>query len=445
MLLSPLPYARPRLRPPARLAVLLVLMAAAAGLARSAHRVESPPLPLPERYRALLASRSAPGEAKLDLERVKVPQPFVIRAGQTLGGLLMELGLQPPAAYAAVASLTDHLDVRKIRAGETGVATFDEAGLDRLRLDVAGKGRAELARHGEGWTSSWREFVRRTEVRRVAGELDDFLESAVTRSGGPPQLAYAMADVLQWDLDFNRDLRIGDRFRALYEEIYLDGELHDVGRVLALVYQNRDRRLEAYRFGDGYYDGDGRPLRKMFLRSPMRYTRVTSRFSHRRFHPVLKVHRPHYGVDYGAPRGTPARVTASGVVTFVGPKGGAGNMVTVRHPNGYETSYLHLSGYGPGVRRGRRVSQGDTIGYVGATGLATAPHLDYRVRKDGRWVDPLKLRGEPARPIPAEELDAFLAERDRLRSELGVDPVSAPEAVARAVDDLPQRTRRESA
>jgi len=240
-----------------------------------------------------------------------------------------------------------------------------------------------------------------------------------------------MAEVLQWDLDFNRDLRTGDRFEVFYEEVYLDGEFHDLGRILALVYDNAGRRLEAYRYGDGYYDAEGRPLQKLFLRSPMRFTRVTSRFSRHRFHPILKTQRPHYGVDYGAPRGTPARVTANGVVTFVGRNGGAGNMVRVRHPNGFETSYLHLSGYGPGVRRGARVSQGDTIGYVGATGLATAPHLDYRVKKDGRWVDPLTLQAEPAAPIPPGELESFLAERDRLRRELDRGAAERHDAAAR--------------
>ena len=408
-----------------RLTLPLGLTVIALGLVLSAQRIASPPLPRPERYLESVAFRLAPGEAVLDLDRVAVPLPFEIRSGQTLGGLLMDLGLEPPEVYSAAAAFGDVVDVRKIRAGEAGVATYDEAGLASVRLDLVGKGRAELARQQNGWTSSWREFEREVEVCRVAGELEDFLEGAIRRSGGPPHLAYAMAEVLQWDLDFNRDLRIGDSFRVLYEEVYLDGYLYDVGEIRALVYENRGRRIEAYRYGDGYYDGEGRPLRKMFLRSPMRFTRVTSKFSLRRFHPVLKVHRPHYGVDYGAPRGTPARVTAGGVVTFVGRNGGAGNMVRVRHPNGYETSYLHLSGYGPGIRRGKRVHQGDTIGFVGSTGLSTAPHLDYRVRKDGRWIDPLTLQEEPAEPIPTDELEAFIAERERLLDKLGVDAASA--------------------
>ncbi len=405
-----------------RLDLPLALAAAATALALTARRVDSGvlPLPAPPRFDPLQASRPAPGEWILDFDRVAVPQPFSIRRGQTLGGLLMDFGLEPPEAYAAVATLAGLVDVRRIRAGEVGMAYFDaDGGLANFELDLSGKGRAELARSGTGWTSTWRDFERRVSRRGVTGELDGFLEESVGRAGGRRQLSYAMAEVLQWDLDFNRDLRIGDRFEVFYEEIHLEDEFHALGQILALVYDNAGRRLEAYRYGDGYYDGEGRPLQKMFLRSPMRFTRVTSRFSHRRFHPILKTHRPHYGVDYGAPRGTSVRVTASGTVTFVGRNGGAGNMVKVRHPNAYETSYLHLSGYGPGVRRGKRVRQGDTIGYVGATGLATAPHLDYRVKKNGRWVDPLRLQSEPAEPIPPQELESFLAERDRLRHQLG--------------------------
>jgi murein DD-endopeptidase MepM/ murein hydrolase activator NlpD len=172
-------------------------------------------------------------------------------------------------------------------------------------------------------------------------------------------VAYRMADVLQWDVDFNKDLRQGDTFVALYEEVYLDQRYHGVGDLLAVVFENGGRRLEAYRWGEGgYYDADGRPLQKFFLRSPLTYSRITSKFSHRRLHPVLGSHRPHYGVDYAAPVGTAVRATASGVVAFSGWNGGGGKTVKLRHPNGFLTAYLHLSGYAPGISTGRRVAQG---------------------------------------------------------------------------------------
>ncbi len=165
----------------------------------------------------------------------------------------------------------------------------------------------------------------------------------------------------------------------------------------------------------------GGPLRKLFLRSPLRYSRVTSGFSGRRFHPILKRYRPHHGVDYGAPTGTPVRVTANGVVRSVGWAGGGGKTIKVRHANGYLTAYLHLSRFAPGLRPGQRVLQGETIGYVGSTGLATAPHLDYRVQRDGRWINPLTLDNEPAEPVSDDRLADFLAWRDRLRESLAGD------------------------
>lgn len=371
------------------------------------------------RYDASLALWSLPGETVPANAAIDVPRPLNLRRGQTLGALLSELGLEPIDTRAALAEIASHMDMRTLRPGEVGLAYFDpQEALSSLRLR-SGQGWVDLTRSGAAWTSSLYEFEREVWLRRIEGRLENFLEGAIRRAGGAPQLAYAMSDILQWDLDFNRDLRIGDRFQVLYEEIYLDGESAGIGRILALVYENQGHRHEAFLYGDkDYYDAQGRPLQKMFLRSPLPFTRITSHFSHRRFHPVLKTHRPHYGVDFGAPRGTPVRVTASGVVTHVGRSGGAGNMVKVRHPNGYLTGYLHLSGYAKGLRTGQRVTQGQLIGYVGSTGWSTAPHLDYRVQKNGRWIDPLKLKAVPANPIADHELADFLARRDLLRSSL---------------------------
>lgn len=376
-------------------------------------------------YHEAAAARSGLSQSLLDLESARPPEPVQIQRGQTLSGLLREFGLEPRDANAAVAALGEYVEVRRIRAGETGEVWFDPQGqLMAFELQLSGRGRVALHREGESWRSSWMEFVRTETLKQTAGELTDTLEASVRRGEGRPQLAYAMSRVLQWDLDFNRDLRRGDTFQALYKEVYLDGEFTEVGEVLALVYENQGRKLEAYRYGEeGYYDAEGRPLQKMFLRSPLPFTRVTSRFSKRRFHPVLKTYRPHYGVDYGAPKGTAVRATSHGVADFVGRNGGAGKMVRLRHSNGYETSYLHLSGYASGLRRGRRVSQGEVIGYVGSTGLSTGPHLDYRVKKNGRWLDPLTLQNTPARPIPQQGLQAFFRRRDALRAALGGAPL----------------------
>ncbi len=410
---------------PSRIWLALALLAAAVAIAWHTRRIEAwlrQPLPAvaTPSYGAFLASRAPSGEPELDLERARVPFPIELRQGHNLGDLLAEHGLEPGQVGAVVSALDGHIEVRKLRPGMVGLAYMDrEAGLESLRLDVGVEGWVELTRAGGQWLSERHQFVRETRIRRIEGKLEGLLIDEVRRAGGRQQVAYEMANVLQWDLDFNRDLRIGDRFRVLYEEVYHDGDYTGLGEILALEYDNRGHGYQAYRFGErGYYDADGRPVQKMFLRSPLPFTRVTSRFSNRRFHPILKVHRPHYGVDYGAPRGTPVRVTAGGTVTFAGRSGGAGKMVKVRHTNGYVTSYLHLHGYARGIRRGRRVAQGDVIGYVGSTGLSTAPHLDYRVKKNGRWMDPLRLKSDPVDPIPEHRLDQYLARRDQLLAAL---------------------------
>lgn len=371
----------------------------------------------------------------------EIPIEFEFSRGETLSDALGSLGFEPLEAHQVAKEVEKYADLKKLRPQDRYAAFIDEdSNLQGFQVTLVGQGKVAVRRGSSGeWVGSWEPFVRTIEVRSIAGELSGFLEESLQLAGGEAQLAYLMSDVFQWDLDFNRDLRMGDRFEVLYETVLLDGEYSGPGEILAVIYENLGRKLEAYRFGEkpSYYDGNGRPLRKMFLRSPLRYSRVTSSFSHRRFHPVLKRYQPHYGVDYGAPTGTPVRATANGVVTSAGWKGGGGKTVEVRHPNGYLTAYLHLSRYAAGITPGRPVTQGQVIGYVGSTGLSTASHLDYRIRRDGKWINPQTLKSDPAEPIPEAQLPAFVAERDRFRLLLGVEIDSRPpdpEAAQRLAD-----------
>lgn len=358
-------------------------------------------------------------DGRLAWDEKVVPRRGTLDRGQTLGELLEDFGLEPAAAIEVAASVAQYANLSRLRAGDPYVAYLGpQHRLQALELEFPARGRLRVERAHSDWRGAWHPVRRSTELRTVLGEVDGAFESAVTTSGVPASLAYSFADVFRWDIDFNRDLRAGDQFSAIYELVSLDGDPTEVGRVLAASYTLRDRTLEAYRFDDDYYDAEGRPLKKMFLRSPMKFTRITSGFTHRRFHPVLKRYRPHYGVDYGAPTGTPVYVTASGVVELAAPSGGSGNLVKVRHPNGYLTAYLHLSRFASGITAGARVQQGDVIGYVGSTGLATGPHLDYRVQVNGEWIDPLSLKSLPAEPIAQERLAEFRAWRDRLRATL---------------------------
>ncbi|MXX76456.1 MAG: peptidoglycan DD-metalloendopeptidase family protein [Holophagales bacterium] len=362
------------------------------------------------------------------LDKVPFPLEHEIRRGDTLDGVLRRAGVPEAELRQASAAVSEVLDPRKLRARDSYYSMVHrDEGLVGIRLPRRGQGVVVADRNHGAWTSRYRPY-RRSHIRRlVHGELRGALESSIRRAGGPANLAESMARVLQWDLDFNRDLRVGDRFEVVFDELLLDGQLQGVDQVHALRYRNRERWLEAYRFPDEepaeggsnrYYDGDGQPLQRQFLRSPLPYSRVTSRFSLSRFHPVLKRRMPHYGVDYGAPVGTPVRATANGTVVSAGTRGGGGRTVRLRHANGYLTAYLHLSGYAQGVRAGARVNQGQVIGYVGSSGLSTGPHLDYRVQSNGRWINPATLVSEPVPPLADALLPAFFERRDALRHEL---------------------------
>lgn len=381
----------------------------------------------------LIAAAPAPAPQPAEVSSEPTARAFSFRSGTTFGQLFTEFGLDSDQVPVAVAAVSRYVDVRKVRAGEGGLAYFDAAGrLVELRFKVSQKGWLTLNRKvaagagDDNWQAHWRDLVKTVEVRKIEGELSTFLFDDLQRAGGSPQLAYSMSDVLQWDLDFDRDLQLGDRFGVVYEEVSLDGEKSGLGRVLSLYYESKGKRHEAYLYGNddgapGYFDGEGRPLQKLFLRSPLPFMRVTSKFSYSRLHPVLKVYRPHYGVDLGAPYGTPVRATSGGIVTFAKSAGGAGLMVTLRHPQSFESSYLHLSKIAPGIKVGSRVSQGDILGNVGNSGHSTGAHLDYRIKKNGKYLDPMSLKNQQAEPIPQYRLAEFLKQRDRLRASLNDD------------------------
>ena len=254
-------------------------------------------------------------------------------------------------------------------------------------------------------------------TRRVEGELRTSLWDACLDTGEDPQIALKLSDVLGWDVDFVTDPRRGDTFTIIFEELYCDGAKIGLGNVVGAVYVNEGREHFAIGFEepDGtmeYYDLDGNSVRRVFLKSPLNYRRISSYFSNRRFHPILKIYRPHYGIDYAAPTGTPVVTIGDGRVTKAGWNGGFGNYVEIHHNSMYTSCYGHLSKYGRGIKRGAHVSQGQVIGYVGATGLATGPHLDFRVKKYGSYVNPLAIDYPRGEPVGEERKEAFFARRD---------------------------------
>jgi murein DD-endopeptidase MepM/ murein hydrolase activator NlpD len=323
--------------------------------------------------------------------------------------------LPPQRVERLVRAARPVYDLARISVGHPFGLTLDHDGLisvftygiDELRT-------LRIERQGDDLKA---EVVTRSydvQTASVSGVITSSLFAAIMDTGESDQLALDLADIFAWDVDFNTEIQRGDSFRVAVEKMSLDGTFRQYGRILAAEFTRGTRVLKAVRFegarGVGYYGADGRPLRKAFLRSPLKFTRISSGFTSARFHPILGRYTSHYGIDYAAPVGTPVHASADGVVALAGWSGGFGNTVRLRHANGYETLYGHLSRIN--VRPGQRVAQGDRIGAVGTTGLSTGPHLDYRMMRNGGFVNPLKIQIPPAEPIASAERAAFERVRD---------------------------------
>lgn len=347
----------------------------------------------------------------------------------TLGSLLGQ-ALSPAGVHSLVETARPLYDLARLSVGRpfslsltpNGLLMAFSYGIDELRT-------LHIRRQGDALQAQVVTRTYETRVEAVRGEISSSLFGAVEDAGEEDQLAVDLAAIFEWDVDFNTELQKGDSFRAAVEKLSLDGQFARYGAILSAELLRGDRVLRAVRFetarGSDYFSAEGLSMRKEFLRSPLKFSRISSRFSRSRLHPVLNVRRAHLGVDYAAPEGTPVRAAAAGLVTEAGWSGGFGKMVRIRHGRGMETLYGHLSRIA--VKAGQRVEQGATLGAVGSTGLATGPHLDYRTIKNGSFVNPLTIQPPPADPIPAPVRAAFEATRDR---ELALLEVASPPQVA---------------
>jgi len=392
---------------------------------------ELPLLPEPTEPPTSETGAAGPGLARsLDL---------VIQPGQTFYEAIVALDVPHEDIMALVASVKPFRDLRKVKTGDlfrVELSARDELVGFGFDLDLE-----SWVRYGRTEEGAFEQELGAYPVERrtvgVSGVIETSLYESLQAAGAPLNLAAKINDILGWDLDFSRDPRRGDRFRIVYEEVYKEGEFVRTGAILACSYEGAGRDLAAYRYTlhdgkTGYYDRDGKNLQKQLMRAPVAYSRISSGFSYSRLHPVLKRRMPHMGVDYAAPIGTPVWAAGDGVVVEKGSKKGNGRYVKIRHTNReYETYYLHFSRFARGVDVGTRVRQGDVIGYVGASGYATGPHLDFRVKQGGRWVNPRTLKLPPAAPVPDGERPGYLALRhayDAALTELD-QPRTAPVAV----------------
>ncbi len=342
------------------------------------------------------------------------PKKMVIARGQTFYEALQARNVGHEDIMSLVKACKSFRNLKTVRAGEVfRLEVNEDGGLEALGFDLDEESYTTWVRKGDTYERIDGNYPVERRLKAISGTINNSLYASLQKLDAPLALAPKMNDILGWDLDFNRDLRKGDTFSILYDEVYKEGKRVRTGSVLSVEIINRGKARQAFQFtsADGrqhYYDADGNNLQKQLMRAPLEYSRVSSKFSNRRFHPVLKRWMPHHGVDYAAPVGTPVRAGGDGVVVARTRKKGNGRYIQIRHTNAeYETYYLHLSRYAKGLKVGSKVDQGQIIGYVGATGYATGPHLDYRVKRNGRFVNPRSLKLPAAAPVGQDLMASF--------------------------------------
>ena len=334
--------------------------------------------------------------------------------GSTLTRVLENEGVRPDEAREWVGRLGSLFDLRRVRTEhQYRILSHEDGSLMRLEFQPDDSGYFVVESDSTGRLSAWREDEPFDRIyRKVSGTVDGSLSASMSRQGLDPRLVATFCDVFSCDIDFATETRDGDRFECLLEERIRDGRPVGSTRLLSGQYQGEDEVAQAYWYEPmpgkgGWYRPDGQALRRAYLKSPLNYTRISSGFSHNRMHPIFKTPRAHLGVDYAAPSGTPVVSVADGTVISAGWVNGYGNLVRVRHAGGVETYYAHLSRYARGVRPGTSVGQNQLVGYVGQTGHATGPHLDFRVSVNGKFVNPLTFRSTGGEPLPSVELARF--------------------------------------
>ncbi len=354
----------------------------------------------------------------------------VLERNATLQDVLFRFGFQPADVHQLVQETKPVYDLNRVRAGNHFQIETVDGGFSSLRYQISDEEFLLARWDGETYRATREPYEFEIEVAEIKGRIDGSLWDTLVSQGEGDRLILDMAEILQWDIDFT-SIQAGDWFKLIVEKKYRDGEFAKYGRIFALQFNSGGKDFYGFRFenpenGEArYYNEKGDALRKAFLKVPFRYSpRISSGFSHSRFHPILKKRRPHLAVDFAAPYGEPVLASGSGSVVFAGWKGGFGKFVQIKHPNGFKTSYAHLSKIL--VKAGQKVTQGQAIGKVGATGLATAAHLDYRVQDaSGKYVNPRKQVAWPSdKPVDKKYWSDFASVRDGFLVQLAAIPAS---------------------
>ena len=356
----------------------------------------------------------------------------VVQRGETMFDIFQKNGLDLSQLYGVKKAAADVFRLKRIVPGRPYKITLDaDNNVVSLTYQIDDRATLDITREEPGFEAE--KVIVDYEVReaRLGGIIENNLASAMGEDGRSAALALDLSDIFSWDIDFTTDIRRGDVYRVVVQELWLNGEFKRYGDVLSAEFENDGTLYRAYRFEvdgrTGYFDDDGNSLRRAFLKAPLSYRRISSGFSRSRLHPVLKIRRPHLGVDYVAPRGTPVSAIGDGTVKFAGWKGANGRLVVLRHPMGYTTYYGHLSRISKGIRPGGRVAQGDVIGSVGSSGRATGAHLHFQMNRHGRTVNPLSVKLPRGTGIPKARMEDFRNYRTGMQEALASIPVSSPD------------------
>jgi murein DD-endopeptidase MepM/ murein hydrolase activator NlpD len=376
---------------------------------------------------ALTQAGEVPSRQELALD--PQPQPIrekqvagVIQPGETFSALLKEY-LSAQQIHELAARSRDTFPLSKLRAGQPYNLCVKDDRLISILYEINREEQLSIRCVEDGFNIETLPIPYRIQNEVVHGTINSSLFEAVATSGEEAELAIALADIFAWDIDFIRDIQKGDHFSGLVEKRFREEQPAGYGQILAAEFNNNGKTFQAILFKDGaqpagYYTPSGESLRKVFLKAPLNFTRISSGYTKRRFHPVLHIWKPHLAIDYAAPTGTPIRTVGDGSIIKKKYDRANGNLLRIRHTNGYETTYIHMSKYAKGMQVGRRVAQGEVIGYVGSTGLATGPHLDFRMFKNGKPINPTTIKAIASKPVSKGNLIAFQAETVRLLTEL---------------------------
>ena len=368
---------------------------------------------------------------------------FTINPGDNPASIFAGLGFSAMKADSISRASAHVLDPTKIRAGMHYCTLTMMDTLQTIRYIAFAKSLTDYAIIDlTGDTIRAFEYEKEVTLKRkyIEGTINSSLWNVITESGASPLLALKISDVYAWQIDFF-DIKVGDSFQVIYNEAYIDDTTSlDIASVDAAIFTHQDKTFTAIPFTQDsiseFFDTEGNSLRKAFLKAPLDFFRITSRFSNARFHPILKRYRAHHGVDYAAPTGTPVKTIGAGTVISKGWAGGGGNTVKIKHNSMYTTSYMHLSRYAQGLSVGQHVQQGEVIGYVGSTGLSTGPQLDFRVYKNGQAINPLAMEAPPSKPIRPELKDSFLFISKRYLMELDSLHRQYKDTIINIVDEL---------